>query len=84
MRLNCLDDPQRIQPDDAVLVVGPGPVGLLAAQAARASGATVHVRGTERDARGLATARKLNSRRAWQEMKVATCYLPNPGTASTS
>ena len=56
---NCLDDPPRVEPGDAVLVVGPGPVGLLAAQAARAAGATVHVRGTERDVARLAKAHEL-------------------------
>jgi L-iditol 2-dehydrogenase len=44
---------------DDVLVVGPGTVGLLAAQVARAAGAGVHVRGTPRDDRRLAAARGL-------------------------
>lgn len=44
---------------DDVLVTGPGPVGLLAAQAARAAGGGVHVRGTLRDDRRLAAAREL-------------------------
>lgn len=42
-----------------VLVTGPGPVGLLAAQVARAAGGSVHVRGTPRDDRRLAAAREL-------------------------
>ena len=42
-----------------VLVIGPGPVGLLAAQVARAVGGNVHVRGTPRDERRLAAAREL-------------------------
>lgn len=42
-----------------VLVVGPGPIGLLAAQVAQAEGAEVHVRGTPRDASRLELARKL-------------------------
>jgi L-iditol 2-dehydrogenase len=42
-----------------VLVVGPGPVGLLAAQVARAAGARVHVRGTPRDTARLAKADEL-------------------------
>jgi L-iditol 2-dehydrogenase len=53
---NCLYDPPRVQDGDAALVVGPGPVGLLAAQTARAAGATVHVRGTARDVLRLETA----------------------------
>ena len=44
---------------DRVLVVGPGPVGLLAAQVAQAQGGTVHVRGTPRDEARLAVAREL-------------------------
>lgn len=42
-----------------VLVTGPGPVGLLAAQVARAAGGSVHVRGTPRDDRRLAAAREV-------------------------
>jgi L-iditol 2-dehydrogenase len=57
---NCLYDPQVVSEGDRVLVVGPGPVGLLAAQVARASGAgEVHVRGAPRDEARLAKAREL-------------------------
>jgi L-iditol 2-dehydrogenase len=42
-----------------VLVTGPGPVGLLAAQVARAGGGKVNVRGTPRDDTRLAAARDL-------------------------
>src|SRR5438477_7600942 len=41
----------------SVLVVGPGPIGLLAAQVTRAEGGEVHVRGTPRDAARLELAR---------------------------
>jgi L-iditol 2-dehydrogenase len=44
---------------DDVLVTGPGPVGLLAAQVARALGGAVLVTGLERDADRLAAARGL-------------------------
>jgi threonine dehydrogenase-like Zn-dependent dehydrogenase len=44
---------------DEVLVVGPGPVGLLAAQVARAAGGDVGVRGTARDGPRLEVAREL-------------------------
>ena len=44
---------------DDVLVVGPGPIGLLAAQVARAAGGRVHVRGTSRDAARLTKAQEL-------------------------
>jgi L-iditol 2-dehydrogenase len=44
---------------DAVLVVGPGPVGLLAAQVAGVADARVHVRGLPRDGDRLALAESL-------------------------
>jgi len=56
---NALLDPARVEEGDAVVVVGPGPMGLLAAQVARASGGRVHVRGTPRDEVRLAAARAL-------------------------
>lgn len=56
---HCLLDPPVVSAGDAVLVVGPGPVGLLAAQVARATGGTVHVRGLERDEVRLERAREL-------------------------
>jgi L-iditol 2-dehydrogenase len=56
---NCLLDPDVVRAGDSALVVGPGPVGLLAAQVAAACGATVHVRGTARDEARLAAARAL-------------------------
>ena len=43
----------------SVLVVGPGPIGLLAAQVARGEGGDAHVRGTARDAARLELARSL-------------------------
>jgi L-iditol 2-dehydrogenase len=48
-----------VESGDTVLVTGPGPIGLLAAQVARAAGGSVHVRGTPRDERRLATAWEL-------------------------
>ena len=51
--------PGTVAAGDAVLVVGPGPIGLLAAQVARAAGGTVHVRGTPRDAARLEVAAAL-------------------------
>jgi L-iditol 2-dehydrogenase len=48
-----------VRAGDDVLVSGPGPVGLLASQVARAEGGRVHVRGTPRDDRRLAAAREL-------------------------
>jgi L-iditol 2-dehydrogenase len=56
---DALLDPARVEEGDDVLVVGPGPMGLLAAQVARASGGRVHVRGTPRDEVRLDAARRL-------------------------
>jgi L-iditol 2-dehydrogenase len=54
-----LEPEPAVRDGDDVLVIGPGPVGLLAAQVARAAGGSVHVRGTPRDDRRLAAARGL-------------------------
>ena len=51
-------DPDVVMPGDSVLVVGPGPIGLITAQVARASGGDVHVRGTAKDAVRLTRARE--------------------------
>jgi L-iditol 2-dehydrogenase len=56
---NSLLDPRAVRPGDEVLVVGPGAIGLIAAQVARACGGRVTVRGTERDGPRLALAREL-------------------------
>ena len=56
---NSLLDPAVVRPGDDVLVVGPGAIGLLAAQVARACGGRVTVRGTARDGARLALAREL-------------------------
>jgi L-iditol 2-dehydrogenase len=53
---NSMLDPNAVQPGDDVLVVGPGAIGLIAAQVARACGGRVTVRGTERDGARLALA----------------------------
>jgi L-iditol 2-dehydrogenase len=56
---NSLLDPSAVQPGDDVLVVGPGAIGLIAAQVARACGGRVVVRGAARDEVRLALAREL-------------------------
>ena len=56
---NCLCDPTAISPGDRVLVTGPGPVGLLAAQVARAAGAVPVLMGTPSDTVRLEVGRKL-------------------------
>jgi L-iditol 2-dehydrogenase len=56
---NCLCDPAVISAGDRVLVTGPGPVGLLAAQVARAHGGDVIVVGLPQDELRLEAARAL-------------------------
>jgi L-iditol 2-dehydrogenase len=54
-----LEDPAIVEADDHVLVIGPGAIGLIAAQVARAHGGVVEVRGTARDEVRLALAATL-------------------------
>jgi L-iditol 2-dehydrogenase len=56
---HALCEPPVACPGDAALVVGPGPVGLLAAQVLRSQGASVVVAGAQRDAVRLAAAEAL-------------------------
>jgi L-iditol 2-dehydrogenase len=56
---NSMMGPPAVQAGDRVLVVGPGAMGLLAAQVARACGGTVTVRGTTEDRVRLRVAREL-------------------------
>lgn len=55
----CLLDPPVVQPGDRVLVTGPGAMGQLAAQVARACGAAVTLAGLPVDAERLAVAADL-------------------------
>jgi L-iditol 2-dehydrogenase len=52
-------DPPAVGAGDRVLVLGPGAIGLLAAQVARACGGTVSVQGAPRDVARLDLARSL-------------------------
>jgi L-iditol 2-dehydrogenase len=56
---HCLMDPPAVSAGDGVLVTGPGPVGLLAAQVARALGGEALVVGLPADEQRLAVARSL-------------------------
>jgi L-iditol 2-dehydrogenase len=56
---NSLLERSTVASGENVLVVGPGSIGLLAAQVARAAGASVQVRGIARDAARLAKAQEL-------------------------
>ena len=53
--------PVNIKPTDVALVVGPGPIGLLAAIFVKAAGATVAVAGTVRDRARLSLAEELGA-----------------------
>jgi L-iditol 2-dehydrogenase len=55
----CLLQPQAVAPGTRVLVVGPGPIGLLAAQVARLTAAEVIVAGLPADVGRLALAGEL-------------------------
>jgi L-iditol 2-dehydrogenase len=55
----CLLDPPVVNSGDRVLVTGPGAMGQLAAQVARAQGGSVTLAGLERDADRLAVAASL-------------------------
>ncbi len=63
---HCLCDPPLVAAGDRVLVTGPGPIGLLAAQVARAHGATVTVVGLASDVARLEAARGLGFATATQ------------------
>jgi len=51
----------KVAPGDVAVVAGPGAIGLLTLQVARAAGATVVVLGTAADARRLEVARELGA-----------------------
>jgi len=53
---NAVIENTRLKPADRVVVLGPGPIGILCAALARLSGAEVMVVGLERDRRRLAIA----------------------------
>jgi L-iditol 2-dehydrogenase len=59
--LNALTRNSRISPGESVLIIGPGPIGLLCLQVARLSGGRVTVVGTERNRQRLALAMKLGA-----------------------
>lgn len=67
----CLLDPPIVAPRDRVLVTGPGPVGLLAAQVARAAGGLVVVSGLASDDVRLGVARDLGLETALAGEEVA-------------
>src|SRR6478735_3647831 len=71
---NSLSDPASVDAGDEVLVLGPGAIGLLAAQVARANGGHVHVRGAATDEARLRLARSLG-------FETSSADRPFPGNA---
>ena len=69
---HCLLDPPKVAPGDRVVVTGPGPIGLLAAQVARACGGDVLVVGLPQDGIRLEAARGLG---------FDTAHVAEPGSA---
>jgi L-iditol 2-dehydrogenase len=68
----CLCDPGVINPGDRVLVTGPGAMGQLSAQVAKAEGGHVTLAGLEKDAERLAVAASLGI--------ATTTALPEPNS----
>jgi L-iditol 2-dehydrogenase len=78
---HCLCDPPLVTAGDRVLVTGPGPVGLLAAQVARALGGDVLVVGLPQDAARLEAAAALGLRTAHAPEPDADVVIECSGSA---
>ncbi|HEU0205910.1 MAG TPA: alcohol dehydrogenase catalytic domain-containing protein [Pseudolysinimonas sp.] len=85
--VQCLLDPPIVNPGDRVLVTGPGAMGQLAAQVARAQGGDVILAGLSKDADRLAVAESLGIRTSTQAPEEASfdvvieCSGSAPGAA---
>jgi L-iditol 2-dehydrogenase len=79
---NCLFDPPAVTAGDQVLVVGPGPMGLLAAQVARVMGGDVVVAGLPSDGERLEVARSLGLRTTTSGAEPADVALECSGSAA--
>lgn len=66
---NCLFDPPVVNAGDSVMVIGPGTMGILTAQAAKAAGGQVTVFGLPADASRLQIA---------EDLGLATAVLDDP------
>jgi L-iditol 2-dehydrogenase len=85
---HCLLDPAVVSAGDAVLVTGPGAMGQLAAQVARAEGGDVLLTGLPKDAERLAVAESLGIRTTTESAPaeafdvVIECSGSAPGAAA--
>lgn len=61
--VHAVNELTNIRGGDLVVVIGPGPIGLISAQLAMAEGADVVVVGTSKDAPRLEVAKKLGAKR---------------------
>ena len=83
----CLLDPPIVNAGDKVLVIGPGAMGQLAAQVAKAQGADVTLVGLDKDAARMAIANALGIRTTTAEIAadafdvVIECSGSAPGAA---
>lgn len=71
---NCVLEKSKVRPGDTVVILGPGPIGLLCAEMARLAGAgTLIVAGIAQDAPRLAAAQRLGATHAinLQEVNLA-------------
>ncbi|CAH0223876.1 D-arabitol-phosphate dehydrogenase [Microbacterium sp. Bi121] len=85
---HCLLDPPVVQPGDRVLVTGPGAMGQLASQVAKAGGGVVTLAGLPADAGRLAVASDLGIRTTTERPQedaydvVIECSGSAPGAAT--
>lgn len=87
---NCLFDPPVIDAGDRVLVTGPGTMGVLTAQAARAAGGRVTLAGLPTDGKRLGVAEALgidvvvlDGTNAWTEAFDVVCECSGAVAAAT-
>ncbi len=77
---NAVSTLGRIEPGDSVLIIGPGPIGLLSLQVALLrSPYEVSVLGTKRDSRRLETARSVGADRVFEDATEAAGALRTAG-----
>jgi L-iditol 2-dehydrogenase len=68
--VHAVYDTVKLYPTDHVIVMGPGPIGLLVAQLVKGFGCTIVLAGTEKDQKRLETGKKLGIDHAFDITKV--------------